>query len=54
MSFHQFIPINYVTQVEIRITTLEDKMYTSAKTLQNLFDKVNAVNAIQAKVDNIP
>jgi hypothetical protein len=38
MSFHQTIPNNYVTQVEIRISVLEDKVYTLGKTLQDLLD----------------
>jgi predicted nucleic acid-binding Zn-ribbon protein len=49
MSFHQNVPNNYVTQVEIRITALEDKVYTLEKTLQDLLEKVNV---IEAKVNN--
>jgi hypothetical protein len=49
MSFHQTVPNNYVTHVEIRITTLEDKVYSVSKTLQDLLEKVKV---IEAKVNN--
>jgi hypothetical protein len=49
MIFHQNIPNNYVTQVEIRITTLEDKVYAVGKSLQDLLEKVKG---IEAKVNN--
>jgi hypothetical protein len=50
MSFHQTIPNNYVTQVEIQLTALEDKVYTLGKTLQDLLDKLKV---IEAKVNDI-
>jgi hypothetical protein len=50
MSFHQTVPNNYVTQVEIRITALEDKLYTLGKSLQDLLEKVKVT---EAKVNNI-
>jgi hypothetical protein len=49
MSFHQTVPNNYVSQVEIRITTLEDKVYAVGKSLQDLLEKVKV---IEAKLDN--
>jgi hypothetical protein len=49
MSFHQTIPNNYDTQVEIRITALEDKFYSLSKSLRDLLEKVNV---IEAKVNN--
>jgi hypothetical protein len=49
MSFHQTVPNDYVTHVEIRITTLEDKVYDVGKSLQDLLEKLKA---IEAKVDN--
>jgi hypothetical protein len=49
MSFHQTVPNNYVTQVEIRITALEDKVYAVGKSLQDLLEKVKV---IEVKVNN--
>jgi hypothetical protein len=50
MSFHQTVPNNYVTQVEIRITAFEDKLYTLGKTLQDILEKVKV---IEAKINTI-
>jgi hypothetical protein len=49
ISFHQTVPNNYVTHVEIRITALENKFYSLSKTLQDLLEKVKV---IEAKVNN--
>jgi hypothetical protein len=43
MSFHQTVPNNYVTHVEIRITALEDKVYAVSKSLQDLLEKIKVI-----------
>jgi hypothetical protein len=45
MSFHQTVPNNYVIHVEIRITTLEDKVYAAGKSVQDLLEKLKVIEA---------
>jgi hypothetical protein len=49
LSFHQTVPNNYVTQVKIRITSLEDKVYAVGKSVQDLLEKVKV---LEVKVNN--